>query len=134
MTQTTVGRPVGRIVKEIEIHGQPAMALFDSGAVYTSVRSSLLEGVPRHKLTRPARATLGGQVIDIRERCLISGKIEGLEFDTDAVPVTAIGVVEGYNLDAIIGILTMERYEIKLDLKAGMLDLEGLKRNELTEF
>ena len=41
---------------------------------------------------------------------------------------------DGYELDVIIGSLTMERWEIKLDPKTGMLDLEGLRRRELTEF
>jgi len=35
---------------------------------------------------------------------------------------------------AVIGSLTMERWEIKLDPKAGVLDLEGLRRREFTEF
>ena len=37
-------------------------------------------------------------------------------------------------LDAIIGALTMERWEIKLDPRSGSLDLEGLRRREFTEF
>jgi hypothetical protein len=37
-------------------------------------------------------------------------------------------------LDTIIGALTMERWEIKLDLKNGTLDLEGLLRRAFTGF
>lgn len=66
--------------------------------------------------------------------CLIGGRIEGLEFDTDAVPVDEIGKANGYDLDVLIGVLTMERWEIKLDPKNGALDLEGLRRREFIEF
>ena len=134
MPQTSLGRPVGRIVKQIEIEGHPAMALFDSGAVYTYVRSSLSGNVPRQSMSRPTRVVLGGQSIEIRELCWMHGTIEGLEFDTNAVPVSVLGAAEGHELDAIIGTLTMEQYEIRLDPKAGTLDLEGLKRREFTEY
>lgn len=33
---------MGRIIKEIEIEGQSAVALFDTGAIYTYVREGLL--------------------------------------------------------------------------------------------
>jgi len=82
----------------------------------------------------PARVGLGGREIDIHELCLIQGKIEGLDFLGDAVPIEEIGSADGYELDVIIGSLTMERWEIKLDPKTGMLDLEGLRRREFTEF
>jgi hypothetical protein len=65
---------------------------------------------------------------------LIQGKIEGLDFLADAVPVAELGKADGYELDAIIGALTMERWEIKLDPRSGSLDLEGLRRREFTEF
>ena len=65
---------------------------------------------------------------------LIQGKIEGLDFFGDAVPVNQLGHADGYELDVIFGALTMERWEIRLDPKSGTLDLEGLRRRELTEF
>jgi len=59
---------------------------------------------------------------------------EGLALDTDAVPVPRLsdgqeelGRAGGHELDVIIGVLAMERWEIKLDF-------EGLKRREFTEF
>ena len=64
----------------------------------------------------------------------MQGEIEGLDFLADAVPVAELGRANGCELDAIIGALTMERYEIKLDPKAGVLDLEGLRRREFTEY
>lgn len=57
-----------------------------------------------------------------------------MDFLGDAVPVEEIGHEDGHELDVIIGSLTMERWEIKLDPKTGMLDLEGLRRREFTEF
>lgn len=125
---------MARIIKTIEIEGQPAVALFDAGAIYTYVRSSLVANVPRRPQPRPARVVLGGQDIEIRELCLFVGKIEGLDFSGDAVPVDDLGRADGHELDAIIGALTMERWELRLDPKSGELDLEGLRRREFTEY
>lgn len=125
---------MSRIVKTIEIAGQPAVAMFDTGAVYTYVRSPLLQGAPTMVVSQPAHVILGGQDIHIRELCLIEGKIEGLDFFADAVPVQDLGHAEGQQLDALIGALTMERWEIRLDPRNGTLDLEGLRRREFTEF
>jgi hypothetical protein len=125
---------MARIIKTIEIEGQPAVALFDTGALYSYVRATLVRGAPRRAVTPPARVALGGRDIEIRELCLMEGKIEGLDFLGDAVPVDDIGRADGHILDAIIGALTMERWEIRLDPRAGTLDLEGLRRREFTEF
>ncbi|MFQ5904338.1 MAG: hypothetical protein ACE5JO_11675 [Candidatus Binatia bacterium] len=125
---------MGRVIKTIDIEDQPAVALFDTGAVYTYVRKHFASNVPRKAVTRPARVALGGKSIEIGELCLIEGKIEGLDFFTDAVPLEEIGPADGQELDVLIGTLTMERWEIKIDPKAKTLDLEGLRRREFTEF
>lgn len=125
---------MARIIKTIEIENQPAVALFDTGAVYTHVRSHLVTGAPRRAISRPVRVGLGGRAIEITELCLIEGKIEGLDFFADAVPSAELGKADGHELDAIIGALTLERWEIKLDPKTGTLDLEGLRQREFTEF
>ena len=125
---------MGRIIKEVEIEGQSAVALFDTGAVFTYVKQPYLANAVRKSLAAPFHVALGGRSIDVQELYLIDGKIEGLEFDTDAVPVDKLGRADGHELDAIIGVLTMERWEIRLDPKSGVLDLEGLKRREFTEF
>jgi len=125
---------LGRIIKKIEIEGQTAVALFDTGAVFTYVKQPYLANAVRKPLAAPFHVALGGRDVDVRELCLIDGKIEGLAFDTDAVPVNELGKADGHELDAIIGVLTMERWEIRLDPKTGTLDLEGLKRREFTEF
>jgi len=125
---------MARIIKSIEIEGRQAVALFDTGATYTYVRSPLVREVPRRALRKPVQVGLGGRSIKIRELCFLQGKIEGLDFLTDAVPVSKLGAADGHELDAIIGARTMEQWEIKLDPKAGTLDLEGLRRREFTEF
>jgi len=125
---------MARIIKTIEIEGQPAVALFDTGALYSYARSSLVTNVPRIEVPNPPRVVLGGDVIEIRELCLIKGKIEGLDFVADAVPVEKLGSADGHELDALIGARTMEQWEIRLDPRTGTLDLEGLKRREFTEF
>jgi predicted aspartyl protease len=125
---------MGRIIKEIEIEGQRAIALFDTGAMYTYVREKLLAEAPRRRVASPVRVVLGGQTIQIREECLMIGKIEGLDFSTEAVPVADLGRADGHSLDAIIGARTLEKWEIRLDPKTGALDVEGLRRREFTEY
>lgn len=125
---------MARIIKTIEIEGQSAVALFDAGATYSYVRAELVPHAPGRVLTRPARVFLGGRESEIRELRLIEGKIEGLDFFTDIVPVEDLGRADGQPLDAIIGARTLEQWEIRLDPKTGTLDLEGLRRRELTEY
>ncbi len=125
---------MGRIIKEIEIEGQRAVALFDTGAVYTYVRESLVAHTTRASVGVPVRVVLGGLNIQIREQCLMKGKIEGLDFFADAVPVADLGKADGHSLDVIIGATTLEKWEIKIDPKTGTLDVEGLRRREFTEY
>ena len=61
-------------------------------------------------------------------------EIEGLGFNTSAVPVESLGKGDGHDLDAIIGAITMEAWEITVNPKDGSLGLEGLKRREFTEY
>jgi hypothetical protein len=125
---------MARILRTIEIEGQQAVALFDTGAIYTYVRSPLVRGTPRRAMIPPARVALGGKDIEIHELRFVQGKIGGLDFLADAVPIEDIGIADGHELDVIIGSLTMERWEIRLDPKTGELDLAGLRRREFTEF
>ncbi len=125
---------MGRIIKRIEIEGQSAVALFDTGANYTYVRADLIQNVPRRRVAQPVRVAIGGQEIEITEVCLIEGAIEGLNFFTDALPVPELGEADGHELDAIIGARTMEQWEIRLDPSTGELDLEGLRRREFKEW
>jgi hypothetical protein len=115
---------MARIIKSVEIEEEPAMALFDTGALYTYVRSSLTQDAPRLKVPSPPRVVIGGRTVEIREVCFLRGKIEGLDFFTDAVPLDELGKADGYDLDVLIGARTMEQWEIKLDLRTGTLDGE----------
>jgi len=122
------------IIKTIEIEGQPVVALFDTGALYSYVRSSLVRNASRRAMITLARVALGGRDITIRDLCFVEGKIEGLDFLAEAVPVEDLGAADGQELDVLIGARTMEQWEIKLDPRTGTLDLEGLKRRQFTEF
>lgn len=127
---------MARIIKQIEIEGKPAIALFDTVAYHTYIRKKYVSDIPNRIVTvpKPYRVALGGETIEVREICIAFGKIEGLDFDTEAIPVEKIGKADGHELDAIIGAFTMEKWEIKLNPKTGELDLEGLRRREFTEF
>ncbi len=125
---------MSRVIKTIEIEGQPVKARFDTGAFHSYVLRKYLEAVPMRAVTKPYEVALGGETIQIRERALINGKIEGLDFDTSVVPVESLGKANGHDLDAIIGAITMEAWEITVDPKDGSLGLEGLRRREFTEY
>ena len=125
---------MSRIIKQIEIEGKPAMALFDTGATLSYIRRELIRNAPTLALRQPYRVGLGGATIEVREVCLAIAEIEGMELDVEAVPVNDLGRTDGHVLDAVIGALVMEKWEIKLDPKSGTLDLEGLRRREFTEF
>ncbi|MEW6095427.1 MAG: hypothetical protein AB1567_02715 [bacterium] len=123
-----------RIIKEIEIEGKSAIALFDTGAYHTYIRNEFVTDIPQREVPEPYKVALGGNVIEVKRVCVINGRIEGYGFDTKSVPIEKIGKADGYELDAIIGALTMEEWEIKLDPKSKTLDLTGLKVREFTDY
>lgn len=123
-----------RILKEIEIEGKKALALFDTGSIHTYVLRRFLENVPIRTLSEPYKVALGGRIIEVNEYCSIEGKIEGFVFHTEVVPIDELGRVDGKIIDALIGALTMEEWEIIPNPKDATLDLSGLKRREFTEF
>ena len=123
-----------RIIRNIEIEKQSTTALFDTGAFNTYVKRHLTSNIPKIPVEESYKVALGGKTIVVNELCILRGRIEGLSFDTEAIPVDDIGKVDGYELDSIIGALTMEKWEIKIDLRNNTLDLSGLRRREFTEF
>jgi len=123
-----------RIVKEIEIEGKKARALFDTGSLHTYASRWLLEGVPIRTLSKAYSVALGGRTIEVKEYCAIEGSIEGLVFHSEVIPIDEVGKVDGGMVDVLIGALTMEEWEIIANPKDGTLDLSGLKRREFTEF
>lgn len=125
---------MSRIIKTIEIEGRPVKALFDTGAFHTHLLRSYLQNVPTLQVTKPYEVALDGETIRSTERAMVNGKIEGLDFDTYVVPVDSLGKANGDDLDAIIGAVTMEVWEITMNPRDGTLGLEGLKRREFTEY
>jgi|SRR3989304_1746310 len=123
-----------RILKEIEIEGKKATALFDTGSLNSYVSRYLLKEAPIRTLSKPYTVALGGRTIEVREQCLIEGAIEGLPFSTSVIPIDELGRVDGKTIDVLIGALTMEQWEIIPNPKDATLDLSGLKRREFTEF
>jgi len=70
-----------------------------------------------------------------RKICLQIYTMDGLEFDREAHPVEEIGVDErGKRIEAIIGALGMENWELISDPKAGSIDLTVLRKREFIEF
>src|SRR2546428_8393001 len=125
---------MSRVIKTIEIEGEPAKALFDTGAFHTYLLRKCLQNVPTLRVTKPYEVALGGETIRITERAMVNGKIEGLDFDTYVIPVDSLGKANGHELDAIIGAVTMEVWEITVNPRDGTLGLEGLRRREFTEY
>jgi hypothetical protein len=123
-----------RVLKEIEIEGKKATALFDTGSLHTYVSRRLLKGVPLRTISEPYKVALGGRVIEVKKCCIIEGKIEGLGFHTQVIPIDQVGRVDGKVVDVLIGALTMEEWEIIPNPKDATLDLSGLRRREFTEF
>jgi hypothetical protein len=125
---------MARLIKKIEIEGKEVEALFDTGAWNTYVEKDILEDVPIRKIPKPYKVGLGGKELEVTEICTILGKIEGLGFHTEAIPIEKIGIVDGKEVKAIIGVLTMERWEIIINLKQGTLNLDGLRRGIFIEY
>lgn len=123
-----------RIVKQIEIEGRQATALFDTGSMHTYAARSLLEGVPIRALSVPYRVALGGRSIEVTQHCSVEGKIDGLVFHTEVIPIDKLGRIDGKSIDVLVGALTMEEWEIIPNPKDGTLDLSGLRRRDFTEF
>jgi hypothetical protein len=125
---------MSRVIKTIEIDGQPVKALFDTGAFHSYVLRRYVTGSPTQVIAKPYEVALGGETFEVREHALVNGKIEGLDFDTSVVPVESLGQANYHGLDAIIGASTMNPWEITVNPKDGTLGLEGLKRREFTEY
>ena len=59
---------MGRIIKTIEIEGQPAKAFFDTGAFHTYVLRRYLRDAPTRPVSKPYEVALVGGRIEVRER------------------------------------------------------------------
>lgn len=123
---------MARVVKEIEIAGKRLKALFDTGSLRSYVRDEFRP--PLSLKVTPVSVGLGGEVRRLDELCLLTAKIDGLEFDMTAYIVEDLGETEHGPLDAIVGALTMEEWWMKLDPRTGELDLSALRKREFTEY
>ncbi|MCD6256205.1 MAG: retroviral-like aspartic protease [Deltaproteobacteria bacterium] len=124
---------MARILKEIEVNGKKLTALFDTGSTRSYIRERVAPS-NRIVLKRPLRVGMGGKRREIKEVCIVEGEIEGLGFYFESCIIEDFGMVNGKELDIIIGATTMEEWEIRLDPKNESLDLSGLRRREFTEF
>jgi hypothetical protein len=125
---------MSRVIKTIEIEGQPVKALFDIGAFHSYVLRKYVTGLPTQVIAKPYEVALGGETFEVREHALVNGKIDGLDFNTMVVPINSLGKANGHDLDAIIGASTMKPWEITVNPRDGTLGLEGLRRREFTEY
>lgn len=123
---------MSRIVKDIEIGGRQLKALFDTGSTRSYITAEFCPGTYRR--VPPIRVGLGGIERRLDQRCDLTAKIEGLEFDMVAYVVDELGAIEEGQLGAIVGALTMEEWWIKLDPQAGTLDLSQLRERAFTEY
>ena len=123
---------MGRIVKDLEVNGERLKALFESGAIRSYIRAEFRP--PSSRRVSPITVGLGGRSLNLDERCDLTLRIDGLEFDMTAYVVQDLGETEHGRLDAIVGALTMEEWCIKVDPQAGGLDLSGLRKREFTEY
>jgi hypothetical protein len=99
------------VTKTVEIEGKAATARFDTGAFHTYVLRKYPKGKKNRmlQLARPYEVSLDGKVFVVRAEAIVSGKIEGLDFNTTVVPIDSHGTAGGHNLDGIIGAITMEQ-------------------------
>ncbi len=125
---------MSRVIKAIEIEGQPVKALFDTGAFQSYVLRKYVKGATTQVVAKPYEVALGGETFEVREHALVNGKIEGLDFNTMVVPIDSLGKANGHDLDAIIGASTMNPWETTLNSSSGALGLEGLKRRKFIEY
>ena len=125
---------MSRVIKTIEVEGRPTVALFDTGAFHSYVLRRYLRGIPRRRVSRPYEVSLGDETFVVRGHVVVNGKFEDLDFTTTVVPVDSLGKTDGHKLEAIIGAITLEQWEITVNPKDGSLGLEGLRRREFTDY
>ena len=121
-----------RIVKQIDVDGRSLNALFDTGSLRSYVRAEFRP--PATRRVSPISVGLGGTVRELDERSDFTARIDDLEFDMTAYIVEELGETEHGRLDALVGALTMEEWDIKLDPRQGELDLSALRKREFTEY
>jgi hypothetical protein len=96
--------------------------------------NEIIGTAPTRIIPEPYKVAFGGRIIEVKKLALLWGKIEGYGLDLEAVPVDDLGRINGKKIEAVIGALTMEKWEIIPNPKDATLDLTGLRRREFIEF
>ncbi len=122
------------VTKSIEIEGQSVAALFDTRVANSYLLSRFIGRAVKVAVAPPVRIRVGPRTIEVRQWCVVQGKIEGLDFWTDMAVVDDLDWVEGHDLGSVIGRRTMGQWEIGIDPETGTLSLDGLRRREFTEY
>lgn len=126
---------VARPVRIVQINGQSARTLFDTGSIRSYIRSGLVRALPRVRLSKPVSVGLSGRVLSLKTTCLVEAQLEGYPFDFQAYPVQRIGQDEtGEEIDLLIGAAAMEQWGMTIDPRTGRIDLRRLKKREFTEY
>jgi hypothetical protein len=126
---------MARLIRAVQINGQDARALFDTGSIGSYIRVRLGRSFPRARMKKPVRVGLGGQVLNLKAVCIVEAELEGHPFDFEVYPIQRIGRDEtGREIDLLIGALAMEKWGLVLDPRTRRIDLRRLKRREFTEY
>lgn len=125
---------MGGIRRMIDVQGQSAWTLFDSGARNTYIVPGVAAQLTTTPLLRPTHTKLGGETKMSSEAAVLVGEIEGRPFHTEAMVIDRIGDDEdGKAIEVLFGALAMQQWGIRLILEQEALDLSHYP-TEFTEF
>jgi len=127
-------KQMGRIFANIRVGRRDCWTLFDSGAERTYVVKDVARELSRGRLKKTWSTRLGGSVHRIRQDCTLRATVEGKQLDTRAYVIDEIGHdPKGQPIDILFGALSMQEYQIVLDMKNEALDLSHFPK-EFVEF
>ena len=68
---------MSRVIKTIEIGGQPVKALFDTGTFQSYVLRKYVKGSRTKVVAKPYEVALGGETLEVREHALVTERSKG---------------------------------------------------------
>lgn len=109
--------------------------MFDSGAENSYIASRSVGGLVVARLSAPFSTKLCGGTRKISKICLLEASVFGKRIATKALIVDEIGNDKKAKrpFDVLIGAITMQEWNIELNLKREQLDLSKYSR-EFIEF
>ncbi len=124
---------MGRVYDKLKVDGQVLWTLFDTGAVrsYITARAAAASGIEVKKLPKPYDVSIGGARRRLGRACLLLGTLPRRRRPIDALAyvVESLGKDErGRTVDVLFGTETMETWNIRVDPKAGRIDLSRLRK------